>query len=77
MLIQTTCKYCKGSGKAESLVERTANGDWVPNAMLDHTLADAWIAEDSHAPIRWDVCNCPICAGDGEYVLETTPCRIF
>ena len=77
MLIQTTCKFCNGSGKAETLMERTANGNWVPNTMLDHDLADAWIAKDRNAPIRWEDCQCPICAGAGEYELETTPCRIF
>jgi len=76
-LVESTCSYCKGSGKAERLMEQNFTGDWVPNTILGHDIADAWIAEDNQAPIRWEDCECPICAGVGKYELETTPCRIF
>lgn len=75
-VIQAPCRYCQGSGRAEQLLERTSDG-WAPNRMLPHDLADAWIAADRYAPIRWEDCDCPVCGGTGSYELETTPCRIF
>jgi len=76
-ILQAVCSYCEGSGQVESLLERTNAGDWIPNTILNHDLADAWIAVDKCAPLRWETCECPICAGIGSYELETTPCRIF
>lgn len=77
MITVQTCGFCGGSGRAESLEERTQAGDWVPNTTLDHSIADAWIAQDAHAPIRWVDCACPKCGGAGEYTVEHSPCRIF
>ena len=76
-LTTTTCTYCKGSGIAEKLVERSFNGELVDNTMLDHSLADSWIASDRMAPIKWVDCACPVCDGIGEYMIELTPCKIF
>lgn len=76
-ILQAECTFCKGSGKAEKLMERTESGDWVENKMLSHELADAWIAQDQDAPIRWHDCDCPVCSGAGHYELEQFCCKIF
>ena len=77
-IISAPCSYCKGSGKAESLVEKTEFGGWVPNVTLGHELADAWIKDaGASAPIKWVSCDCPVCAGEGAYELEPFPCLVF
>ena len=77
MIYQSSCSFCKGSGKAQSLEERGFDGRWVPNTILDHSLADAWIADDPKCPLRWQDCPCPTCGGSGSYELESTPAKIF
>ena len=76
-LITVQCSYCKGSGMVETLLERTHDGEWVPNRMIDHYLADCWIASDKLSPLKWETCACPICNGEGSYELESVPCKIF
>ena len=76
-IVQAACSYCGGSGRAETLMERSESGKWLPNVLLDHHLADAWIAADPNAPIRWEPCDCPICYGAGTYELEAVACRVF
>ena len=70
------CRFCKGSGKAQSLMELSFNDEWVPNKQLPHELADALI-KDGCTILRWDDCDCPVCGGKGEYLLESVQCKVF
>lgn len=70
------CSFCKGSGKAERLEERRQDG-WYPNTMLDHATADASIAADRWAPVRWVDCACPSCDGSGSVLVEHFTAKIF
>jgi hypothetical protein len=70
------CETCHGR-PIERLEERTADGEWQHNTMLDAAIADAWLAADPWAPIRWQEVPCPQCAGRGSYEVESTACRIF
>jgi hypothetical protein len=74
---EATCVYCNGAGTAQTLMERTDSGEWVPNTMIDHAMADAWIAADVNAPVRWEECACPVCDGAGCYMIEFPRCKIF
>lgn len=66
-----TCPFCNGTQRVESLEERDANGDWHPNTMLHHDVADAWIASDGNGvPLRWVDKDCPVCGGVGEVAIE-------
>lgn len=73
------CDFCHGSGKAERLMERTISDAsyWVACHALSHEIADAWIATDPGAPIRWECCDCPKCSGHGKYEIENVACKIF
>lgn len=77
MMHPITCPYCQGSGQAERLYEYRPLGELRPNNMLDHKLADQWIASDPNAPICWRTVTCPECKGDKEIVVESFPCKIF
>lgn len=70
------CRFCKGSGKAHSLMELSFNGDWVPNKILPHALADECIKIGCDI-LKWEDCDCPICNGAGEYLLESVACKVF
>lgn len=76
MLKRVTCEFCKGNGKAQTLEEESFSGDWVPNTLIPHDLADKIIA-DGVLPLRWRDCDCPICDGAGSYDLEFPRCKIF
>lgn len=75
-IINEGCGFCKGSGKAERLEERRQDG-WLPNTMLDHAIADAWIAADRDAPLRWVDSKCPSCEGTGSVFIEYVQAKIF
>lgn len=75
-IVMNSCRFCKGGGEVQSLEERRELG-WHRNTMLPHWLADAWIAADRHAPLRWVDCDCPVCDGEGSYMVETVRAKIF
>lgn len=75
-LITESCGFCKGSGAAQRLEELRNNG-WHRNTMLEHHVADAWIAADRFAPIRWTDCTCPSCDGAGSVLVEYVRCKVF
>lgn len=76
MITTETCSYCKGSGQAERLEEKRESG-WHSNTMLSHDVAEAWIASDRDAPLRYVTCDCPKCDGFGHYAVEYVRCKIF
>lgn len=77
MIHVVTCQKCHGR-PLERLEERAADGSWHHNTdPAVAALADAWIASDPLAPLRWVPAPCPRCDGAGEYVVEFTPCKIF
>jgi len=75
-IINEGCGFCKSSGKAQKLEERGQDG-WHANTTLDHALADAWIASDHNAPLRWIDCACPNCDGTGSVLIEYVQAKIF
>jgi len=75
-LLNSACGFCKGHGHAQRLEERRSDG-WYANKTLDHALADAWIAADPCAPLRWSDVDCPSCDGSGSVLLEYVSCKIF
>lgn len=75
-VINEACGFCGGHGKAQKLEERGQDG-WYPNRTLDHALADAWIASDCNAPLRWIDCSCPSCEGTGSVLVEYVQAKIF
>ena len=77
MLTLEVCGLCRGSGLTERLEERDSNGNWHHNTMLQPGLADAWIAADANAPLRWHDVPCPSCDGAGKVVIEHVRCKIF
>jgi RecJ-like exonuclease len=78
-LIVQQCSACRGDGHRDHLEERTAAGDWVAQDAngLSAELADAWIASDPFAPIRWVNAPCVSCNGSGSVELEFVTCKIF
>lgn len=76
-IVWATCSYCKGSGKAERLMEKSPDG-LVPSHLVSHELADAWIKQDGdRCPLVWEDCSCPKCDGKGNYEIEQVTCKIF
>jgi hypothetical protein len=75
-VFKSTCRFCKGSGKAESLMEVDECGDWHANKTMPHQVADSLISSGI-TTLRWEDCDCPICGGEGQYELEAIPCKIF
>lgn len=71
-----TCTFCRGSGVAERLEERTNAGNWVPNTQLAQSLWDAAV-QAMPAGLRLDETDCPRCDGRGEYEIESVTCKIF
>lgn len=71
MIRMSTCSFCRGSGTAEVMyIKNPETGDWEIFTRSIHGKEDQYQQE-------WRDCQCPKCAGAGEYELEYTPCKIF
>ena len=58
-------------------MEERRDAGWFKNTMLPHWIADAWIAADRFAPLRWVDAICPRCEGAGKLDVENVRAMIF